>query len=76
MIKINQPMNLFEFEKWINDIDLKLLMYLKDLFANNPNNNPKPSSAFADFYNRIEFFVNSSFAYSIIVEIVLFPFFM
>lgn len=63
MIKINQPMNLFEFEKWINDIDLKLLMYLKDLFANNPNNNPKPSLAFADFYNCIEFFVNSSFAF-------------
>jgi hypothetical protein len=58
--KINDAMNLFEFEEWINNIDLDGMKYLYSIMSNNPNNNPKPISLFQDLYDKIRIFVSTS----------------
>ena len=57
MTKINNPMNLFEFEKWVDEIDLDCLKYISDVMSNNPNNDPKPTQMFSDFYTTFDTFV-------------------
>lgn len=63
LIKINNPMNLYEFDLWLNNIDLSCLQYLYSVMSNNPNNNPQPKSMFNDYYTKINTFIQSSITF-------------
>ena len=60
MCKINNPMNLFELDKWINGIDMSCITYLREMMSDNQNNDPKPIQSFVNFYSKLDIFVTGS----------------
>ena len=62
LIKINESMNLYEFDQWIKGIDINLLAYLYSMMSNNPNNHIDPT-VFTVFYSRMDSFIVDSSAY-------------
>ena len=60
LIKINDPMNLFEFDNWIKSIDIHVIKELYRVMADNKYNDPKPTNMFLTYANRLELFITSS----------------
>ena len=59
MKKINSPMNLYEFHKWANEIDMHCIDELKNSFADNENNTPPPTGQFLQFSEMISAMIDS-----------------
>ena len=56
--KINTPMNLYEYKKWINDIDLYVLKNLDTMLAKN-NNYSVGENTFRKYWESIDQYVHS-----------------
>lgn len=59
LTKINDKMNLFEFDKWIQNIDIECVKWLYDSISNNPTLTNKPYM----YYDEIELFINGAPAF-------------
>ena len=62
LIKINKPMNLYEFDKWVKGIDITLIQYLYGMMSNNPNTNIN-ANVFTEFYTRMDSFITTASTY-------------
>ena len=66
--KINSPMNLFEFEKWLADIDLHALSQIPYVMTNNKWNLDKPVQYFENAYEIIVGFIQGTENYTTIIH--------